>query len=213
MTSTRCGISAKQLERELGVTYKTAWRMFNRIRNDLMEQDVSDKLVGAVEADETWVGGKMREAEKRKARAEGRPQGPYMKPRETVIGMVERKGRVVALHVPSRTPYTLTYAVREHVDRACSLYTDEFMGYNPLDADYQRRTINHSLRIYARGDVHTQTVEGFFALMKNGIRGVYHCVSSKWLQGYVNEYVWRYNRRDEPQSMFRALLEAAAQPV
>jgi transposase len=99
--------------------------------------------------------------------------------------------------------------VREHVDRACSLYRDEFLGYNPLDEDYQRRTINHSLRIYAQGDVHTQT-EGFFALLKNGIRGVYQCVSAKWLQGYVNEYAWRYNHRDDEQAMFRTLLLRAA---
>src|SRR5205807_8834235 len=113
--------------------------------------------------------------EKRKARAAGVPtQGPYSKPRETVIGMVERKGRVVALHIPSRQGYTLTATVRDHVDRACSLYTDDYYGYNALDNDYRRRTINHSLRIYAQGEVHTQTVEGFFALLKNGVRGVYH---------------------------------------
>jgi transposase len=211
MTSTRCGVSAKQLERELGVTYKTAWRMFNQIRNRLMEQDYQGPLGGEVEADETWIGGKMREADKAKSRAAGRPTvGPYAKHRETVFGMVERKGRVVALHVPSRYGYTIRTKLREHVEVGCSLYTDDFGGYEGVGRYYDHRTINHTLRIYARGDVHTQTVEGFFALLKNGIRGVYHNVSAKWLQGYVNEYVWRYNHRGDDRAMFRTLLERAA---
>jgi transposase-like protein len=206
MTSTRCGISAKQLERELGVTYKTAWRMFNLIRNRLMTQDETGMLGGEVEVDETWIGGEMRESERRKLRAEGKLHGPYMKERETVIGMVERKGRVIALHIPSRQGYTLAYTVREHVDAGCSLYTDDFHGYNSLGYRYNRQTINHSLRIYARDDVHTQTVEGFFALLKNGIRGTYHFVSPKWLEGYVNEYVWRYNHREDEEAQLKTLL-------
>src|SRR5438093_2257388 len=92
MTSTRCGISAKQLERELGVTYKTAWRMFNLIRNDLMRDD-DESLRGEVEADETWVGGKMRQSDKRKAEVRGVRIGPHAKKREVVFGMVERGGR------------------------------------------------------------------------------------------------------------------------
>src|SRR5256714_4397915 len=98
MTSTRCGVSAKQLERELGVTYKTAWRMFNLIRNRLMAQDYQGPLSGDVEADETWIGGKLRESDRRKAKAAGVSlSGQYGKARATVIGMVERNGRVIAL--------------------------------------------------------------------------------------------------------------------
>jgi transposase len=211
MTSTRCGVSAKQLERELGVTYKTAWRMFNQIRNRLMVQDYQGPLSGEVEADETWIGGNLRESDRRRAAAEGRSlSGQYVKRRETVIGMVERKGRVIALHVPSRYGYTLRTTISEHVEAGCSLYTDDFKGYDGLGRKYDWQRINHSLRIYADGDVHTQTVEGFFALVKNGIRGTYHFVSAKWLQGYINEYVWRYNHRDDGPSMFRTLLERAA---
>jgi transposase len=212
MTSTRCGISAKQLERELGVTYKTAWRMFNLIRNRLMAQDYQGPLSGKVEVDETWIGGKLRESERRAAAAQGlaKNRGPYTKPRETVIGMVERKGRIVAMHIPSRYPYTLNYMVREHVEAGSSLYTDEYLGYNALEQRYKRHVINHSLRIYADGDTHTQTIEGFFALVKNGVRGVYHSVSAKWLQGYVNEYVWRYNHRDDDKPQFKTLLARAA---
>jgi transposase len=211
MTSTRCGVSAKQLERELGVTYKTAWRMFNLIRNRLMEQDYQGPLSGDVEVDETWIGGKLRESDRRKARAEGKAMiGQYVKHRETVIGMVERKGRIIALHIPGRYGYTIRTTIRDHVDRGSSVYTDDFKGYDGLDQRYNWRTINHTLRIYARDDVHTQTIEGFFALLKNGIRGVYHNVSAKWLQGYVNEYVWRYNHRDDDRAMFHTLLERAA---
>src|SRR6266702_1202108 len=107
ITSTRCGISAKHLERELGVTYKTAWRMFNKIRNQLMTQDGEAPLSGEVEVDETWIGGKMRHSDRRKARERGVTSGPHAKKRQTVMGLVERGGRVRATVVPSRYGYTL----------------------------------------------------------------------------------------------------------
>lgn len=204
MTSTRCGVSAKQLERELGVTYKTAWRMFNLIRNRLMDQDYQGPLSGEVEVDETWHGGKMRETERRKNVE--RKAGPYVKKRETVFGMVERGGRIVAMHTPSRYGYTLRTKLRSTVDPGSIVYTDEWGGYEGIGRAYDHKTINHKARIYASGDVHTQTIEGFFSLFKNGVRGVYHSVSPKWLQGYLNEYVWRYNHRDDPGAMFKTLL-------
>src|SRR4051812_30446627 len=130
MTSTRCGVSAKQLERELGVTYKTAWRMFNLIRNVLMEQDYQGPLGGDVEADETWVGGKLRESERRAAKAAGRPAyGPYKKDRAVVFGMVERGGRVVAMRVESRYGYTLRKNLRATVEPHSHVFTDDYVGY------------------------------------------------------------------------------------
>jgi transposase len=210
MASTRCGVSAKQLERELGVTYKTAWRMFNLIRNQLMADDDEGPLTGEVEADETWHGGKMRQTEKNAAARAGGPRhGQYVKKRETVFAMVERGGRVVAMHVPSRYGYTLRSNLRQRVEPGSIVYTDDFKGYLGVEAVYDHRTINHSARVYVSGDVHTQTIEGFFSLFKNGVRGVYHSVSVKWLQGYLNEYTWRYNRRDSGRSMFLDLLEAS----
>jgi transposase len=211
MTSTRCGVSAKQLERELGVTYKTAWRIFNLIRNQLMEQDGEGPLTGQVEADETWHGGKMRESERRRIAREGGVRiGPHAKKRETVFGIVERGGRVVAMHVESRYGYTLRSNLRSTVEPGTTVYTDEYSGYAGISRVYDHRPINHGARIYVDGDVHTQTIEGFFSLFKNGVRGVYHSVSPKWLQGYLNEYVWRYNHRDDPAAMFRLLLVRAA---
>ena len=211
MASTRCGISAKQLERELGVTYKTAWRMFNLIRNEVMADDTEGPLSGSVEADETWHGGKLRESDRRKAKAAGRSTvGQYVKKRETVFAIVERGGRVVAMHVPSRYGHTLRKNIVDRVEPGSVIYTDDYPGYTGLDYTYSHHTINHTARLYAEGHVHTQTIEGFFSLFKNGVRGVYHSVSAKWLQGYLNEYTWRYNRRDNGRAMFLDLIEASA---
>jgi len=216
MASTRCGVSAKQLERELGVTYKTAWRMFNLIRNQVMADDLEGPLRGEVEADETWHGGKLRNKDRRAAEAAGKKnRGQYTKlvPRETVFAMVERGGRVVAMHMPSRYGYTLRTALRQHVEPGSTVYTDDFKGYTGIERVYNRQTIDHSARVYVSGNVHTQTIEGFFSLFKNGVRGVYHSVSVKWLQGYLNEYTWRYNRRDNGRAMFLDLIEASASRV
>jgi transposase len=212
MASTRCGVSAKQLERELGVTYKTAWRMFNLIRNEVMADDAHGPLSGEVEADETWHGGKMRESERKRkiANKDAVQIGPHAKKRETVFAIVERGGRVVAMHVPSRYGHTLRKNLLQHVEPGATVYTDDYAGYNGIDFTYTHHTINHSGRIYAEGHVHTQTIEGFFSLFKNGVRGVYHSVSPKWLQGYLNEYTWRYNRRDNGRAMFLDLIEASA---
>ena len=211
MTSTRCGVSAKQLERELGVTYKTAWRMFNLIRNRLMAQDYTGPLSGEVEVDETFVGGKLREGERRKLRAQGiQNLGPASKPRSVVLGMVERKGRVRAEVIPSSRGYQLRTRIWEHVLPASMIYTDDWSGYERVGNSYGHRRINHSQRVYVDGETHTQTIEGFFSLVKNGIRGVYHSVSAKWLQGYLNEYAWRYNHRDDAEAQFKTLLARAA---
>jgi transposase-like protein len=211
MASTRCGISAKQLERELGVTYKTAWRIANLIRNQAMVDDDQGPLSGHVEADETWHGGKLRESERRQARAEGRAKyGPHVKPKATVFAVVERGGRVVAMHVESRWGYTLRSNLAKNVVKGSTVYTDDYAGYSGVEQAYNHHRINHSRRIYVDGHVHTQTIEGFFSLFKNGVRGVYHSVSAKWLQGYLNEYVWRYNRRDNGRAMFLDLIAAAA---
>ena len=212
ITSTRCGVSAKQLERELGVTYKTAWRMFNLIRNRLMEQDYAGPLGGEVEADETWIGGKLRHGDSLRLRAEGKPTfGPASKKREIAFAITERGGRVVAMHLASKYANTLRGKVRENVKPWSSVYTDDYVGYKGLERLYQHRSVNHSAKVYVDGHVHTQTVDGFFSTLKNGIRGVYHSVSPRWLQGYLNEYAWRYNHRDDTEAMFRRLLERSAE--
>ena len=210
MTSTRCGVSAKQLERELGVTYKTAWRMFNLIRNKLMDQDYVGPLDGEVEVDETFVGGKPRNADRRRAAANGWNMKMWSADKKfTVFGAVQRGGRVRAVVVPNSRGHVLRNAVREYVVPDSMLYTDEWQAYTTLGNKYRHKRIRHRDRVYVDGDVHTQTIEGFWSLTKNGIRGTYHSVSKKWLQGYLNEYAWRYNHRDEPNAMFRLLLKRA----
>jgi transposase len=205
MTSTRCGVSAKQLERELGVTYKTAWRMFNLIRNELMTQDDEGMLTGEVEADETFVGGKPRA---------GRPmpKNAHWDRKAIVFGAVERGGRIRAEVVRNSRATVVQPKVREYVVPGSMLFTDDYHGYKGLGSKggYRHHRINHSARIYVEGNVHTQTIEGFFGLFKNGVRGAYHAVSQKWLQGYLNEYVWRYNRRDNTRAMFLDLIDTAA---
>ena len=211
MTSTRCGVSAKQLERELGVTYKTAWRMFRLIRTELMTQDET-MLTGPVEADETFIGGKPRLSERRQAAAMGNaPKNYWMKPRPIVFGAVERGGRVRATIIPNSQAVTVQGQIREYVLPTSLVYTDDWRGYASLRRHgFEHRTINHTARIYVQGDCHTQTIDGFFAMLKNAIRGVHHGVSEKWLQGYLNEYAWRYNHRDDRRAMFLTLLVRAA---
>src|SRR4051812_7288734 len=210
MTSTRCGVSAKQLERELGVTYKTAWRMFNLIRDRLMAQDYQGPLSGEVEMDETFVGGKPRESYRREVARKGwNMQTAYWDRKAVVFGAVERGGQVRAVVVPNSRGHVLRNKAREYVLPGSTIFTDEYEGYNRLRDKYTHKRIKHSARVYVDGDTHTQSIEGFWSLTKNGIRGVYHSVSKKHLQGYLNEYAWRYNHRDDPRAMFRPLLRRA----
>jgi transposase len=212
MASTRCGISAKQLERELGVKYRTAWRMFNKIRNHLMADD-GEPLTGEVEADETLMGGRIRNDARRKRDALGwTPKRWDQEHKTMVFAAVERDGRVRAMVIPNSSGPTLRGIVRENIEPGSTIYTDEWGGYRTATAggDYVHRTIRHRDRIYVDGSTHTQTIEGFFGGVRNAIRGVYHGVSDTWLQGYLNEYAWRYNRRAHRNTMFRDLLNTAA---
>lgn len=201
ITSTRCGISAKQLEREIGVTYKTAWRMMNLIRTKLMAQD-DIKLSGLVEADETYFGG-------RRKYATGRP-GQGDKKKIPIFAMVEREGQVVALTVPNVKRSSLLPHMVERILPKSTVYTDEMATYNGLlSSKYTHKRIHHTSKVYVMGDIHTNTIEGFFSLLKRGIGGVYHAVSTKHLQSYLSEYAWRYNHRNG-EAQFAALLLLAA---
>jgi transposase-like protein len=198
MAQTRCGISAKQLERELGVTYKTAWRMFRKIRS-LLQDEGEPPLSGEVEADETYFSASKRLGDPRRS--------GLMKNKRVVMGAVERKGRVIARHVPTAGDLAGEAHVRQFVLPGSVVYTDEWRGYDYLSrAGYGHRRINHSERVYVSGDVHTQTIEGFWSLLKRGLSGVYHAVGSDYLQSYVDEYAWRYNHRRDPRGTFTLLL-------
>jgi transposase-like protein len=207
MTSTRCGISAKQLERELGVHYKTAWRMFNKIRNELMGDAEGTQLSGDVEVDETAWGGKPRKKLKTMKEV-----AQFREAKTTVLGMVERDGRVRLRIIPSRRGAALSREVRTHVNPSSFLITDDWPAYKPLRGEFlDHRVINHSAGVYVHGDIHTNTIEGFFGNLKTGMRGTYKFVSNKWLQSYLDEYAWRYNQRFRGHhSMFHLLLKEAA---
>jgi transposase len=205
MASTRCGISAKQIQRETGVTYKTAWRMFRQIRSLLFESDM--QLEGeAVEMDETYMGGKRKYGT-------GRPMAGDKK-LTPVFGMVERKGRVKAIAAPDVKGSTLLGYVRDYVMPKSMVFTDELKAYDGIKhmpKGYKHRRIKHSARVYVRGNVHTNTIEGFWSLVKRGIGGVYHQVSQKYLQSYLDEYSFRYNRRDQGNLIFTSLLKRVAE--
>jgi len=163
-----------------------------------------------VEADETFVGGKIREAERRKLAEQGLGnRGPATKPRPVVYGALERGGQVRArVAGTSRTADAARAHVRSFVLPGSMIYTDDWGGYKRLGKNgYAHRRVNHSARVYVDGDVHTNSIEGFFGLLKNGIRGVYHSVSTTHLQSYLDEYAFRYNRRDEATPMFWAILD------
>jgi len=208
MASTRCGVSAKQLEREIGVSYKTAWRMLNLIRTQLMEQD-DEPLSGDVEVDETAGGGKTRAGDSYRGHQHVMAK---MSRRPTIWAAVERGGRVRTKVVKSRSTIDIEPPLFQYVLPTSMVFTDEWKGYSErIGSRYiGHRRIRHEDRVYVSGDVHTQTVEGFFGNMKNGIRGTYHAVSSKWLPSYLNEYVFRYNNRSNGRSMFELLLLRAA---
>src|SRR6266511_3748746 len=212
ITSTRCGISAKHLERELGVHYKTAWRMFNKIRNQLMTEN-TEPLSGEVEMDETFVGGKPRESDRRRRAAFGwNAQTDYWNRKAVVFAAVERSGRIRGEVVPDSRASTIMPKAREYVLPGSMIFTDDYKAYERLGKKgYTHRRIKHHARVYVDGDVHTQTIDGFFGLFKTGVRGAHHAVSQKWLQGYLNEWTWRYNRREDGNVMFRDLIETAAE--
>ena len=207
MGSTRCGISAKQIQRETGVTYKTALRMFKQIRSLLSEGDL--QLEGpTVEVDETYMGGR------RKGRV-GRPmRGDKVK--TPVVAVVQRGGKVVAKAVPDATGASILPMIHDHVVPGSVIFTDEYVVYGGIQtmrqADgspmgFRHGTVNHSSGEYVRGNAHTNSVEGFWMLVKTGIRGVYHSVSTKYLQSYLDEYAFRYNRRFDGNQQFNAILE------
>ncbi len=183
------GISSKQLERMLGVTYKTAWFMTHRIR-EAMTTTPTGQLGGSgktVEADETFWGNN-----KKVKGTKGRGYHHKMK----VVSLVERDGKARSFHVPAVNAKTLAPILREQVSKKTALMTDEFSSYTKVGREFSEHgVVRHSAKEYARGNVHTNTVEGYFSILKRGLIGTFHHVSEQHLQRYVNEFDFRYNNR------------------
>jgi transposase-like protein len=197
MVKTKSGISAKQLERELGVSYKTAHRMFKLIRTLMAEEH--SMLSGIVEIDETYVGGKGKNrAHEWKADVQ----------KEILWGAVERKGKAYMKHIPDTGKYTLIKQIKDNINPTAHIMSDELSAYKHLYdfGFYNHHSVNHSNQEYGRGLVHNNTIEGVWSQLKRGITGVYRHVSKEYLQDYANEFAFRYNYRNLGDGMFELLL-------
>jgi transposase-like protein len=188
--SSKKGISAHQLHRTLGVTYKTAWFMAHRIREAMREKHTGG-LGGqnkTVEVDETYVGGKAKNAK----------NGKPVPTKEAVISLVERDGKIRSFHIPRVTAETLRPILVTQIDRKSYLCTDESGVYKTVGKEYAGHgAVNHSIDEYVRlgGFIHTNTVEGYFSVLKRGVIGTFHHVSQQHLKRYVGEFDFRYNTR------------------
>jgi len=185
------GIAARQLARDLQVNKNTAWFMGMRIRNAMFEQ--GELLKGIVEMDECYIGGKPRKGSGPHKRGRGTSKAP-------VIGIIERGGKVIARHVDKAKLNSTSLAkfVRENVEIAESaLITDEFSGYVTVKKFMPHFVINHQVS-YADGEIHTNSIEGFWGLLKRGIMGQYHKVTLRHLHQYITEFCYRYNGRNNP---------------
>ncbi|MGA9048475.1 MAG: IS1595 family transposase [Dehalococcoidia bacterium] len=195
MATTRSGHSAKELQRRTGVTYKTAWRMFREIRTLLDENP--GMFTTEVEVDETYIGG---------ARHGTRGRGAEGK--TAVIGIAQRKGKVISKVVTDTKRSTVMPLINKNVAKKSIIYTDEYPVYDAIDKfGYGHEEVNHSIGQYVNGNASTNTIEGYWSLVKRGISGVYHAVSPKYLQSYLNEYQFRYNHRLEECPMFLTMLD------
>lgn len=201
LCASKKGISGHQMARMLGVTYKTAWFMMHRIR-EAMKDDGSEPMGGhgvTIEADETYVGGKIKNRSNKQRRnmvaMEGR--GPF-RDKMPIVSLVERGGRVRSFHVANVTGNTLRHVLVTNADRGSWLMTDEHKGYKEVGKEY----VGHGVVAHSRGEYvratyfHTNTIEGFFSLLKRGITGVYHHVSEAHLHRYTTEFDFRYNTRE-----------------
>ena len=193
VTSHKKGISSLQLGRDLDITQKSAWFMLQRIRNCFGIEN-NNELDNEVEADETYVGG--REINKHLNKKIENNNGRSVKSKTPVVGTLERGGKVNANVVENASARVLSREVIANVKQSASLYTDEWAGYKGISRIYDHSIVKHNQHQYVNGRVHTNTIEGFWSLLKRGIFGIYHFTSKKHLQMYVDEFVFRYNTRE-----------------
>lgn len=192
MCSSKKGMSALQIKRELGIgQYKSAWFQCHRIRAAMAEKPVKDMLKGTVEVDETYVGGKPRNGQEEDVK---RGRGTKKTP---VMVLVSRDGDAFSKPIERVSAKELKGAIREMVDKSSKIYTDEWPSYAGIGKEFEggHDVVNHGKKEYVRGDVHVNTAESYFALLKRGVYGSFHHVSKKHLHRYCNEFSFRWNRR------------------
>ncbi len=199
-TTTRNGVAAKELQRQLGVTYKTAWRMADEIRKHMADVDGDVVIGGAgkeVEIDETLVGGVMK----------GAGQGNYRANKTVLLGMVERGGDVVTKVVPNVRKHHLLPVIADNVLPGTAIHTDQNHTYKNLPGmGYSHAAVNHNNDEWVRGDCHVQTIEGFWSQLKRTVSGTHISVSGKHLWKYAKEAEYRFNRRHRGDQMLPELL-------
>jgi transposase-like protein len=194
--TTRHGVSGKELERTLGVTYKTAWRMGQQIRKLMAHADGFEMLQGHVEADSTWIGGR-------------RPTAQRKENKTILHGIKERGGRIAVEAVPDEQTRTFRRVFARNVVAGSTVSTDEHRSYGLLKEDgYIHGAVNHSAYEFVRGEHHTNSVESFWNLFKNSIRSTHIHVSQKYMDRYVREFTFRANHRAMQNAMFDLLIVA-----
>jgi transposase-like protein len=188
------GVSANQMSRTLGISYKTSWYLCHRIR-EAMKCDESEKLQGIVEADETYVGGKYDKRLKRARREKA-----------CVVGVIQRGGPVRARKIQTNGARVLSAYLRESVDTNATLMTDEYAGYTKVGREYaDHGVVKHTALQYVKGEAHTQSIENFWSLFKRGLVGSFHKVSEKHLDRYLDEFTYRFNHRKDGELFPRTL--------
>jgi len=193
VTSHKKGISSLQLGRDLNITQKSAWFMLQRIRKCFGIDDI-EQMEGEIEADETFVGGKNKNRHSnKKVKGTSSDKAP-------VLGILQRDGKLKAVKVPDTTTETLSTEIINTIKEGATLYTDEYSSYKVLQRIYDHQFVKHSSKQYVNGRIHTNTIEGFWSILKRGIIGIYHFTSKKHLQMYVDEFVFRYNSRKISES-------------
>ena len=200
MVESKKGVSANQIKRTLGVSYKTAWYLCHRIRAAMTEVN-AQKLSGTVEVDEMWVGGKLK--------GYGKGKGNYQKNKSLVVGIVQRDGNARMQVIKHADRKTLHKFIKDHTQPDTEvIITDEWPAYRGIgDYDTRHETVNHSQKEWVRGeDIHTNGIENVWSLLKRSVIGAYHKISAKHLDAYLDELEWRFNNRDNPY-LFRDTLK------
>lgn len=205
-TVSKNGISAYELQRQLGVTYKTAWRILKQIRILLSENDtVVFTNESIVELDETFVGGKNKNRHKDKKVEKA--QGRSFKDKVPVLGMLERSGKVKCFVIPDTSSKTIHPYIFKNIPFGTTIMTDEWTAYNNLNKFYEHNKCDHSKKIYVDGNAHTNGMENFWSNVKRTLNGSYIHVSKKYLQLYINECSFRFNNRKSKIPIFYNLMD------
>ncbi len=204
------GVAAKEIERQLGVTYKCAWRICKKVRELLAENDDNDFSGGdnnnSYEIDETYVGGKEKNKYYNKKTLHA--QGRSLKAKIPVIGIVQKGGSIVAKVTTNTSNVAINKLLKKYVPVNSEIHTDEYRGYSNLKKiGYKHKRCNHSKGKFVVKGSHTNTIEGFWSQLKRSVHGTYHAVSPKYLQTYVNEFAFRFNLRKSEKPIFDCILE------